>query len=232
MEEFMKRTVIAGLTLFEFLLWFGSVGLILISYFLFSPPNPLVLTATLVGATALIYVAKGLPVGQILTVLFALLYGIISLAFRYYGEMITYLGMSAPMAIAATVSWIRNPYEKGKGEVRVHRVSKKNLVVLVLLTAAVTVLFGVILWLLDTPNLFWSTVSVSTSFLAASLTFLRSPYYALAYAVNDIILIVLWILAAIEDLSYLSMIICFVVFLINDGYGFYNWSRMQHRQRG
>jgi len=227
----MKRIPVIGLTLFELILWFCSIGLILGSYCLFAPPDPLVLCATLLGATALIYVAKGVPVGQILTVLFALFYGVISLRFHYYGEMITYLGMSAPMAIAATVSWFRNPYEKGKGEVRVRSITLKIFLVLFLLTAAVTVLFGVLLWLFETPNLFWSTISVSTSFLAASLTYLRSPYYALAYAANDVILIILWILASLEDAVYLPMVTCFVVFLMNDGYGFFNWTAMRKRQK-
>ena len=71
---------------------------------------------------------------------------------------------------------------------------------------------------------------MATSFLAVYLTFRRSPYYALAYAANDVVLIVLWTLAAIEDLSYLSVIICFVMFLANDLYGFLNWRKMQKKQ--
>ena len=227
---YMKRSFLAGLTVFEFFLWLGSVGLILISYLVFSPPDPVVLLATLIGTTALIYVAKGLPVGQVLIIVFALLYGFVSWRFRYYGEMITYLGMSAPMALAATVSWLRNPFEKGKAQVKVRSIDRKNFVVILLLTSAVTVLFGWLLWLLDTPNLFWSIFSVFTSFAAASLTYLRSPFYALAYAVNDLALIVLWVLATLEDLSYLPMVTCFFVFLVNDGYAFFNWSRMRRRQ--
>ena len=53
----------------------------------------------------------------------------------------------------------------------------------------------------------------------------RSPYYALAYAANDLILISLWILAALSDPGYLPMVICFLVFLVNDVYGFVRWSR-------
>jgi nicotinamide riboside transporter PnuC len=78
--------------------------------------------------------------------------------------------------------------------------------------------------------MFWSTLSVTTSFLAVSLTALRSPYYALAYTANDIVLIVLWILASIQDIAYLPMILCFVMFMVNDLYGFLNWRRMRDRQ--
>ena len=101
---------------------------------------------------------------------------------------------------------------------------------MLLLTAAVTAIFYFILAAFHTANLIPSTVSVTTSFLAVYLTFRRSAFFAVAYAANDIVLIVLWILAALSDISYVSVVICFVVFFVNDMYGFVNWSKMKKRQ--
>ena len=98
------------------------------------------------------------------------------------------------------------------------------------LTVAVTVAFYFILGAFDTANLLVSTFSITTSFSASYLMFRRSPYYALLYAANDIVLIVLWTLAAMKDISYVSVIICFVAFLANDIYGFVSWRKMQKRQ--
>ena len=81
-----------------------------------------------------------------------------------------------------------------------------------------------------TANLTASVISVSTSFFAAYLTFRRSPYFALAYGLNDIALIVLWILAVLDDPSYVSVIICFAVFLVNDIHSFVRWKQMEKRQ--
>ena len=97
-------------------------------------------------------------------------------------------------------------------------------------TGAVTVLFYFILEHFETANIIPSTLSVTTSFVAVYLTFRRSPYFAVAYAANDIVLIILWIMATLQDVSYLSVVICFVMFFVNDLYGFYNWKRMQRRQ--
>ncbi len=221
---------IRSLTKFELGLWlFSLTGVTLSS--VFSPAfDPLSLIASLIGVTALIFVAKGDPLGQVLTVVFSVFYGVISWTFRYYGEMITYLGMSAPMAALAVAAWLRNPYEQGKAEVRVNRLKLPEVLFLAILTAAVTVLFYFILAFFNTANLLPSTLSVTTSFLASYLTFRRSPFYALAYAANDIVLIVLWVLASMEDPSYLPMILCFTMFFLNDTYGFVNWQRMQKRQ--
>ena len=215
----------------ELALWGGSAGLILISFFLFDRGNFLTMVASLIGITSLIFSAKGNPVGQALMVVFSLLYGMISYTFSYFGEMITYLGMTGPMALFAFVSWLRNPYNGNHAEVAVNRLQNKELVLMYMLTAVVTFGFYFILDHFDTANMIPSTLSVTTSFIAVYLTFRRSPYFALAYAANDVVLIILWILAAVEDISYLSVIICFVMFLVNDLYGFINWKRMEQRQQ-
>ncbi|MDE7265331.1 MAG: nicotinamide riboside transporter PnuC, partial [Clostridia bacterium] len=147
-----------------------------------------------------------------------------------YGEMITYLGMSTPMAIAALILWLKNPYKGNRSEVKVNRLSKKEWGLFLLAAVAVTVGFYFILQALNTANLITSTLSVLTSFIAAYLNMRRSKYYAIAYALNDLVLIVLWILASIESLTYLPMVICFVAFLALDVYGFINWSLMDKKQ--
>ena len=214
----------------ELVLWGGSSGLILVSFFLFDRVNFMPLAASLIGTTSLIFNAKGNPIGQALMILFSLLYGVISYTFSYFGEMITYLGMTGPMALFALISWLRNPYNGNRAEVAVNRLESKELALLYVLTTLVTLGFYFILDHFGTANMLPSTLSVTTSFIAVYLTFRRSPYFALAYAANDVVLIVMWTMAAKEDISYLSVIICFVMFLVNDLYGFVSWKRMEKRQ--
>lgn len=214
----------------EKLLWGISVILIIVSFSLFDRENYLMLVASLIGVTSLIINAKGNPVGQLLMVIFSLLYGIISFSFRYYGEMITYLGMTMPMAVFALIAWLKNPYNGNKAEVKVNQISKVETVFMCVGTAVVTVIFFYILKLFSTANLLPSTLSVTTSFLAVYLTFRRSPYFALAYAANDMVLISLWILASLDDSRYISVVVCFGAFLANDIYGFISWRKMEKRQ--
>lgn len=226
----MKR-LLNYFTKLEIGLWTSSVLLILISFFIFYRENYLTLIASIIGATFLIFNAKGNPIGQFLTIVFSTLYGIISYDFAYYGEMITYLGMTLPMALFALISWLKNPYEKGKAEVKVNKLSRKEIAFMLVLTIIVTIVFYFILEHFNTANLIPSTLSITTSFLAVYLTFRRSPYFALAYAMNDIVLIILWVLASISDISYLSVVICFIVFFVNDMYGFISWKQMEKRQK-
>ncbi len=217
------------LTKFELALWLISMSVIILSFIISGGEDILTIIASLIGVTALIFVAKGYVLGQVLTVVFALFYGIISFYFKYYGEMITYLCMTGPIAVMAVISWIKNPY-KGTKEVKVSHITRKQVITMSALAIVVTIAFYFILNFLENANLIVSTFSITTSFVASYLTFLRSPYYALAYSANDIVLIVLWTLATIENISYLPMILCFAMFLANDIYGFINWRRMRIRQ--
>lgn len=216
----------------EWTLWGGSVCLIVLAFLLFDRVNYLTLAASLIGVTSLLYNAKGNPIGLSLMVVFSGLYGIISYRFAYYGEMLTYVGMTGPMALFALISWLRNPYGGNRAEVAVDRLRKFEYVLLPFLTVLVSIGFYFILKFFHTANLLPSTLSVTTSFVAVYLTFRRNPFFALAYAANDVILIILWLLAARTDISYLSVVICFALFLVNDLYGFLCWQKMRRRQMG
>ncbi len=217
-------------TPFEWALWGSSVFVITLSYILGQNFHFLTLVASLVGVSALIFLAKGNVIGQILIILFSILYGVVSWEFKYYGELITYVFMTLPSAAVACVTWFKNPSKKGRSEVAVAPLTKKNLIWLGILSIPVTLLFYFLLRALGTENLLLSTFSVTTSFVAASLSILRSPYYALGYAANDVILIGLWTYATFSFVAYLPMVFCFLTFLVNDLYGFFSWRKMEKRQ--
>ena len=215
----------------ELILWFGSMLAIVVSNIFIGEFAPVSLAASLIGVTALIYTAKGNPLGQGLMIVFCLIYTYVSYTFSYYGEMLTYAGMSLPMAVFSFIAWLKNPFRGNKSEVSVNEgITRGEYVFLIILTAVVTAVFYFILKFFNTANIVPSTISVTTSFAAIYLTFRRSPLYALAYAANDIVLIILWTLAAFKDTSYFSVVICFAAFFANDIYGYMNWKRISARQ--
>ena len=215
----------------DYALWFISLTVVAISNIMTGVADYMTLAATFTGVTALIFLAKGHVFGQILTVVFSVMYAITSYKFRYYGEMITYVGMTLPIAAMSVVSWLRHPYEKGKNEVKIHILTTLEKIIMVFSAIVVTTIFYFILKWLDTPNLLVSTISITTSYLASFLMFYRNSFYAVAYALNDIVLIILWILASIEDFSYFPMIICFLMFFVNDMYAFVLWKMREKKQK-
>jgi len=216
-------------TKFEWGLWIISITAIIGSFFWVGSGEIMKIIASCIGVTSLIFIAKGHVFGQVLMIAFSVLYGIISFQFRYYGEMITYLFLCVPIASIALYTWIKHT-DEGSSEVEVAELSSRQRVIMSVLTVVITVVFYFLLKWLDTANLIVSTISIATSFLAAYLEIYRSAYYAVGYIINDFALIALWFLATLDDMAYLPMLICFIMFLVNDVYGFVNWQRMKKRQ--
>lgn len=214
----------------EWGIWMVSLFAVIVSNTVSGEVDWLTLSATMVGVTSLIFAAKGDVWAPILMILFCILYGVISWRFCYWGELITYLGMSLPMAIWSTITWMKNPSAENGSAVEIQKLNRKHIIALVCFSAIVTVGFYLLLQRLHTPNLIFSTISITTSFLAASLTMLRSSYYALGYAINDLVLIVLWTLASMENPAYIPVLVNFVVFFVNDIYGFISWRKREKRQ--
>lgn len=216
----------------DWTIWLSSITILLITFIVGGKSDPMVITATLTGVTGLIFIAKGDFWGHICIIIFSLLYGISSLSSHYYGEFITYVFMTLPMAIAALISWIKNPYnDNDRNEVRIGNMTPKKISILVILTCGTAFAFFFILRHFNTANLLFSTISIATSFLAVGLTAFRSPYYAIAYMANDIVLIILWSMASANNPGSVPYIISFSIFLFQDFYGYMSWQKMKKRQK-
>ncbi len=225
-----KNLLIPYLSVAERILWAVSAAGIIFLFFLVPSKNPLTLVASLVGVTSLLFSAKGHVSGQFLQLLFCVLYAVVALGFKYYGEAITYMFMTFPSDLFAAIVWLKHPSDKGKTEVKIAHLTPKIAVFTIFISALVTFVFYFILKALGTTNLSISTVSVTTSMLASTLTIFRVPYYALGYAANDIVLIIMWLLASVANPAYLAMVLNFMIFLVNDIYGFISWKKIRTRQ--
>lgn len=223
----IKNNPIKCLNKKEICLWFISLIVVIFSNILTKNLDLLTLFAACIGITSLILAAKGNAWAQILMIIFSIFYGIISYRFCYWGEMITYLGMTMPMAIWSTITWIKNPAPSGN-EVAIQKLKMRHVISVIISGILITIMFYFILKALNTPNIVLSTISITTSFLAAMLTMLRSSYFPLLYAANDIVLILLWILASFENTAYVPVVVNFVIFFINDIYGFICWKKREN----
>ena len=139
--------------------------------------------------------------------------------------------MMMPIAIFTIVQWIRNKNPERKEEVLVGGIKKIEYPILAGATVVLTVAFYFLLKALHTNELVVSTISLVTSVVASYLLIRRSSYYAIGFILNDIVLIVLWGIAATKDISVLPQSICFAAFLLNDAYGFVRWKMEEKKQK-
>lgn len=215
----------------EYLIYFIALTSNIVVFLLTSSTDYLNLIASLIGVTALAFLAKGNVVGQFLTVIFSTIYAYISYNCAYYGELITYLFMTTPIAVISIISWLKHPFEGNKSDVEINEIKNKEYILLGGLSLVVTVVFYFILDALGTDNIYVSTLSVFTSFTASYLMFRRSRFYAIAYALNDVVLITLWVVKTVQNINYITVVICFIMFFVYDMLGFINWTKRMIAQR-
>ena len=214
-----------GFKKFEWALWLSSLAAITAAHFISNGEDVLSLIASLIGVTSLIFAARGDVIAPMLFIAFAIIYAVISYFSGYYGEMIIYLGMQLPVSCASLVTWLKNRGADAK--VKVGTLTPKKLIITLALAVCVTVPFYFLLEYFNTLNLIPSTISVATSVCALFLMSLRIPQYALAFILNDIVMIVLWSLTLAESIDHISLVVCFSIFLVNDGYTFISWLKRQ-----
>lgn len=227
MKKFFKSW-----NLFEKLFLLISLFIIIVCYFVGNDRNILSLITSILGVITVIFGAKGLVWAPIINLLYNIVYIILSYTQGFYGEVIIYIFFMTPINIAMILSWLKNKSKQDENIVEVNKVSKKEYIILFIVTLFVTVGFYYLLKALNTSALLISTISLIDSFIATYLLYRRCSNYALSYIVNDIILIVLWSFSLRNNgIAYLPMILSFVVFLVNDIYGFISWKKREKEQK-
>lgn len=176
-------------------------------------------------------IAKGKNLGQVFGIIITILYSIVSFKNKFYGEVIIYLFMMLPMFLIGIVSWLRHK-NKETNSVEVNTISKKEWIIVAILFIAIFIVIYYLLKLFNTNELIISTISVLASLFAIYLQIRRSRYSFSFYMINDVILIILWGIPVIKgNLMLLPMVLNPIINFINDSYGFYNWQKLEKKQK-
>lgn len=226
MKKFFKNW-----NLFEIIFLFCSLLVVSLCFAFGSDKNVFSFIVSLVGVVSVLTVAKGLVVAPFINIVYNILYAIISITQKYYGEAIIYIGLMIPICVLSIVLWLKNKNKDNSDVVDINKIKGKEYLYLAVATVVVTIGFYFLLKVLNTNELIISTISLVTSLVASYLMLRRCSYYALGYILNDIILIVLWsIVVKNSGIGYLPTVISFCVFLINDIYGFVHWKLEEKKQ--
>lgn len=196
--------------------------IVIISIFIFFEKNLLSFICSFVGCFAIFFLAKGFFFAPCFNVIYDILYIILSYTQNYFGEAIIYLVMTLPIDFYSVFSWRKN--KNGDSEIiKINKLSKKEWGFFWVGTIILTIGFYFILKFLNTSELIISTISFVTSAMAGYFLIRRSNFYSLAYALNDLVLIILWLMSVIKiSPSYLPTVINFCCSFIIDTYGFIN----------
>lgn len=227
MKKFLKDW-----SLFEILFLIFSLTTITLCFLLEKDKNIFSLITSLTGVVSVLTVAKGLIIAPVINIIYNIIYAALSITQQYYGEAIIYIFLMIPISIISIMSWLKNKSKTNENIVEINKISFREYVYLFIFIIIATIGFYFLLKTLHTSELIISTISLISSLVASYLMLRRCSYYAIGFMINDIILIILWSLVVKNNsIAYLPTVITFIVFLINDTYGFIHWKSMENKQK-
>lgn len=227
----MIKRVLRYFTPAEWCLWLAGLTAVTAGFAAGEEKNLLAFFSSLAGVTCIVFNAKGNFIGQAVSIVFGVLYGIYAFTQRYYGETLIYFFLMVPIHVVSVVGWLKNKFNGKTHEVTVNTLKRKEFFAVGFAAIAVTAAFYFLLRALNTDNLIVSTVSLTTSLAAAYFMLRRCEIFSVCFLCNDVVLIVLWSMKlASEGTRVLPSVVAFVMFLFIDAYCFFSWRRIKKRQ--
>jgi nicotinamide mononucleotide transporter PnuC len=188
----MKRKIIISYNNYEIVsLFFGCLALLIIS--LTTDSSFIVLCASILGFIVSFLAAKGKIISQFLAIVAIILFLIISLTQRYYGEVIVIIFITLPIKIRAIFSWLQNTDEK-KQIVKTKQIYQKEWHLIIVISFVLFITLYYLLKQLHTNQLLVSTFSAVTNIIAAYLLMRRSKDSFLFSTINDFFRLILWLI--------------------------------------
>lgn len=177
--------------------------------------------------------AKGKIITQFLGIITFIFYIIISYQKKLYGEAILYLVILLPMYIYGAINWLKNKDKQNSDLVEIKsNLSKKEWLCMFVGFVIVSICSYFLLKSLNTELLIISTLSFISMLPALYLLIRRCKWNQVAFLLNDMLVICLWIVLVINgNLSYVPLVVCFMFQMIYDIYGIFEWIKLEKKQQ-
>jgi nicotinamide mononucleotide transporter PnuC len=207
------------------LLFFGCLILLVSS--LITHSTFIVLSASILGFLASFLSAKGKVMSQFLSIMAMILFLIISLPQKYYGEAIIIIFITLPIRIGTISSWLKHKDEK-RQIVEANNIRKNEWKLIAIGTAFLFITLYFLLKYLHTSQLLVSTFSAITSIISSYLLMRRNKYSFFFAVINDVFRLILWFIPTMRgDWSLLTLVINRLIYLSVDLYGYLNWIKFE-----
>ncbi len=225
----MKEKVIGNYNTFEIVsLFFGCLALLIIS--LITHSSFIILCASILGFLVSFLAAKGKILSQFLAIVAVLLFLIISLPQKYYGEVIIIIFVTLPIKIRAIFSWLNNKDEKNQ-TVKVSNIHKDEWSLIGMGSILLFIALYLLLKQLGTNQLLVSTFSAVTNIISSYLLMRRNKYSFFFAVINDVFRLILWFIPTIQgSWALLPLVISRLIYLLVDLYGYLNWIKIEANQ--
>ena len=161
--------------------------------------------------------------GQLFGIVNSLLYGIIMFDNGIYGTSIYNMFYCIPIQIYTFFTWGKN--KQGEDRTVISKYTKKQRTLLVLLTILVILVYYIIAIKLNVQYALIDGISIILGILGLYMTSKKKIEQWYTFIISNIAMLVLWTTKCIDSISNFPMLLMWVIYLVNNIYGLYTWSK-------
>ncbi len=206
----------------------GSLLLVIIS--IISKSSFLSLTYSLLCLLNAVCIAKGKIIGYIFEIIATAIYLYISFTQKFYSEVFTSVCLLMPSSIYGLYNWSKN--QSQTSTVIIKDMNKKELYFSIISQIILYPLYLLILKYFDTSLVYISALSICITALAVYHMAKASPLGYFFFIIKDLVAIILWIYPILlGEAASIPVFITFILYAINDCYGFFNWKKIKLAQQ-
>ena len=182
------------------------------------------LGAAVTGVICVILTGKGKRSSFIFGVVNTVLYAIVAMEAKYYGEVMLNLIYYLPLNFVGFVAWKKHMSDES-GEVIKERLNLKQSAVIYAITAIAIVIYGYILKRLGGNLPYIDSMSTVISVVAQILCLKRLMEQWVLWIVVDVVTVIMWAINFINGGESIATLAMWSIYLVNAFIMFFHWYR-------
>lgn len=192
----------------------------------------LIIVNSVLGLICVFTQAKGKVLTQFVGIVWFVFYCFMAYQQKYYGETILYATIMIPLYIYGAIHWLANKDKSDNTVIVKTKFSIKEISIFLFVWVGVSVGIFFLLRVLNTAQLWLSTLAFCTMLPSVYLLIRRSKWNQILFLINDVILCVLWQTLLYKGALEFVPILCYQIFqIIYDAYGVLEWIKLEKRQQ-
>lgn len=209
-------------------IWISVATAVILALSIYWKDNWISLLAAVTGVLCVVLTGKGKRSSFIFGLVNTVMYAIVALKAKYYGEVMLNLLYYLPMNFVGFFAWTKHMNDD-TGEVVKQRLPFKQSIFVYLLTAIAIFVYGFILKKMGGNLPYIDSMSTVVSVVAQILSIRRLVEQWVLWIIVDIVTVIMWAVNFMQDGESISTLAMWSVFLINAIVMFVRWYREAKR---
>ncbi len=204
------------------IIWLVLTSILITGVSIYISDKPLGIITALFGILCVICTGKGKLSAYVFGLLHAITYSIIAFQSKYYGEVMLNLIYYLPMQFYGLYIWTKN-MNPNTNEVYKKSLNLKYTIIMLIVVAFLTLVYGMILALLNGNLPFVDALSTVVGIVALYISVKMYAEQWILWIIVNLATVTLWVKAVSDGTGSVAVLLMWAIYLINSFIMYFKW---------